>query len=320
MSENNRFLFEDLKKSSDQILLTLSQIIGINTFFVAVNDSTTNFILKALNKNETLINEGTLPLCQTYCSLVINSEEELLLIPDTSSNPLTSGMEITNEIGSSSFVGVPIQLRDGTKIGTICGLDHKPFAFTEKELNLLKSMASLLGNVVELENMALRDNMTQVYNRNYLDLYFADEWKHKHEKIAFLFFDLDNFKTINDVYDHNIGDHVLKSFASILKTSITRNDILCRIGGDEFLVIVLDYDSEAAITEMVERVQQQLKTPILTPVGNISISTSIGVSLYPQDGIEISDLIKKSDRAMYTVKHNGKNDFYFYQFDSTMTS
>jgi len=312
LTETPGLLFRDLSTASDQMLSVMSEIMGINTFFVAVNDSRTNFVLRALNRGEILVTEESRPFHEAYCSLVVDTEDDILIIPDITSDPATRNMQITDELGRASFIGVPIQLRDGKKIGTVCGMDRRPYAFSKVEIALLKSMATFLARAFELENATFRDQVTQAFNRNYLDMCFAGNWKDKFQSIGVLFIDFDNFKTVNDSYDHSLGDDVLRAVTEKVRKGIRADDILCRIGGDEFVVLVLNYEQEHTLIRIIEQIQAELEKPLDTSVGEISISASIGLSRYPLDGTEIRDLIKKADRAMYEVKRAGRNNYSFY--------
>ncbi|GAB6989695.1 response regulator [Paenibacillus pini] len=146
-------LYRNLNDAAGSILEMISEIIQVNTFFVASNDKVSNTILKAFNRNELLIQEGTvLPYDQTYCSLVIEKGAKPLIIDDTSIDPLTCGMEITHSLGSSSFIGVPIWRKDGQVFGTICAMDQNAYTYNERDITLLNAMATFLSYVIELEN------------------------------------------------------------------------------------------------------------------------------------------------------------------------
>lgn len=149
--------YRNLEEASDNILRMVSELIQVNTFFVASNDRVSNKIIKVFNRNEDLLQEGTvLPFEETYCSLVANvglQGTDSVIIEDTAQHPLTCGMGVTKNLGSCSFVGVPIWRKDGSVFGTICALDREPYSYSEKDLFLLNSMATYLSYVIELEYM-----------------------------------------------------------------------------------------------------------------------------------------------------------------------
>ncbi|MBE6184834.1 sensor domain-containing diguanylate cyclase [Heyndrickxia ginsengihumi] len=312
MLETHLFIFNDLKIASKHILSALSNALDINTVFVAVNDKVTNYVLSAYNRQEKMVVEGEVLFEEAYCSLVEENEQNnVLIITDTTDNPLTKKMKPTAHIGNVTYIGIPIKLKDGTIVGTICGMDRKKKAFSQTDIKLLKSIAAFLSSVTELEHMAFHDPLTNVFSRSYLEAFFKDGWKNKYKKIGFLFFDLDYFKAINDQHDHSVGDIVLKEIASRIKAVLGKNNILCRLGGDEFLALVLNYKDNAALSKIIESIQCAVSKPLNIPDGKVSLSMSIGVSRYPEDGDDIQVLIKKADHAMYQVKNNGRNDYKY---------
>ncbi|MVO99953.1 response regulator [Paenibacillus lutrae] len=146
-------LYRNLDEAAKHVLSMVSELIKVNTFFVASNDKVSNTIFKVFNRHEQLIEEGTvLPYEQTYCSLVIEEGAKPLVIEDTTAHPLTCGMGVTAALGSCSFIGVPIWHKNGQIFGTICAMDREPYTYTEREISLLNSMSMFLSYVIELEN------------------------------------------------------------------------------------------------------------------------------------------------------------------------
>lgn len=129
---------------------------------------------------------------------------------------------------------------------------------------------------------------------------------------AILLLDLDRFKVINDSLGHGFGDRVLRLVAARLQVSLRQSDMLCRQGGDEFLVYLHGSDAVAA-ENVARRMVQEMMQPFSLDEMSFSIQCSIGVSLYPQDGVSLDELIKHADTAMYRVKDRGRGNFGFYQ-------
>ncbi|WP_211746100.1 response regulator [Paenibacillus sp. Marseille-Q4541] len=149
-------MYQNLNEAAENIVQLISEIIDVNTIFVASNDKVSNTILKVFNRHENLLEEGVvLPFEQTYCSLVVNGGAEPLIIDDTAVHPLTSEMSVTHNLGSCSFIGVPIWRGSGEVYGTICALDRKPYNYTDKEIRLLNSMSTFLSYIVELEQSVI---------------------------------------------------------------------------------------------------------------------------------------------------------------------
>lgn len=302
-------LFQDrLTTASSEILGMLSEFIDINTLFVAINDKKTNRILKAINRSEVLVVEGELPFVESYCSLVSSGNEAgILVIPDTMQHVSTASMKFTCETGATTFIGVPILANDNEPIGTVCGIDRKPYGFDKREIKLLQMAAKFLTHVIELENLAFRDVLTGAYTRNYLDGIWP-MLTTEHKTFAVCVIDLDNFKRINDSYGHLLGDRVLTFVSKQIQAQLSAQDELIRIGGDEFVVIRPDYGSESELIQFLKQVVSAFCT-IDNPVPNAELSISVGVSLYPRDGRDVEVLIEKADAAMYQVKISGKNNY-----------
>lgn len=130
--------------------------------------------------------------------------------------------------------------------------------------------------------------------------------------IAVLFVDLDRFKPINDEHGHAVGDEVLKKVARRLRVSVREADLVGRLGGDEFLVLLVGLRSDEAAARVARVCLKRLNQPY--QVGELKLHTtpSIGISMFPRDGKNMETLIRHADEAMYEVKHSGRNNFRFY--------
>ena len=167
----------------------------------------------------------------------------------------------------------------------------------------------------QLKQMAHFDSLTALPNR----LLFFDRLEHelahakRHTKrLALMFLDLDCFKQINDELGHDMGDMVLKETAQRLKESVRESDTVARIGGDEFAVILPDIKGPEDATGVAEKLLQGMLEPFRLVGQEHIVGASIGISLYPDDGIDSKVLLKKADLAMYQVKKHGRNDYVLY--------
>lgn len=167
-----------------------------------------------------------------------------------------------------------------------------------------------------IQRLAYYDPLTGLPNRQQMHETLERLMQEQHQSVALLFIDLDRFKPINDTMGHPVGDRVLKEVALRLRASIRQQDLVARIGGDEFTVIMTKFsDNELATQEAIkgsERILHQLMQPFIIEDRNLYLSASIGVALYPQDAINGTDLLRNADTAMYHAKAMGKNNFQFY--------
>ncbi len=137
---------------------------------------------------------------------------------------------------------------------------------------------------------------------------------HRHQtKLAVLFIDLDHFKNINDSLGHDIGDELLKAVAQRLKACLRRSDTIARQGGDEFIALLGDLNSEDEVTFVAEKMIESLRSEFKIGELQLSISLSIGVSIYPDDGETAVQLLRNADMAMYRAKDSGRNQFQYYE-------
>jgi diguanylate cyclase (GGDEF)-like protein/PAS domain S-box-containing protein len=167
----------------------------------------------------------------------------------------------------------------------------------------------------KLEQMATHDFLTGLPNRVLLTDRFtiaaalADRNK---ARLAVMSLDLDKFKSINDTLGHAAGDQVLKTISSRLKAIIRSSDTVARVGGDEFVLIMMETNHKEDATTIAQRILDSFREPLIIDGHNVTVSTSIGVANYPEDAQDMETLIKKSDAAMYYSKGHGRNQFKFF--------
>ncbi len=163
---------------------------------------------------------------------------------------------------------------------------------------------------------ANHDKLTGLPNRDLfldrLNMAILQAKRHQ-QKIAVLFIDLDHFKYINDTFGHAQGDQVLQKVASRLKSSLRETDTLARMGGDEFTVILQDFDNHHVVELTANRIISALDQPIFFGQQEVYISSSIGISFFPEDGLSADVLMKRADTAMYSAKNNGRKQLHFFQ-------
>lgn len=132
-------------------------------------------------------------------------------------------------------------------------------------------------------------------------------------KLAVMFIDLDDFKKANDVFGHQVGDRILVSVADRLKKVMRSDDTVGRLGGDEFFILLDSFSSQDALIKIANNVLESLKKPFSIGQLNTGLSASIGISVYPDDGSTVEDLLVNADLSMYRSKKTGKNSFTFFE-------
>ncbi|MCL5261129.1 MAG: GGDEF domain-containing protein [Gammaproteobacteria bacterium] len=165
-----------------------------------------------------------------------------------------------------------------------------------------------------LEYLATHDQLTQIDNRSLFssNLVSAIKRADRDKKLlALLFIDLDNFKNINDVYGHDVGDRVLQEVVGRIKNTLRKTDFVARLGGDEFVIILEQISSSHYAASVAKKIQVAIAEPLKATKNESSILASIGISIYPNDGTNLTGLLNASDKAMYFVKNHGGNSFHF---------
>ncbi len=161
-----------------------------------------------------------------------------------------------------------------------------------------------------LRKLAYQDPVSGLFNRNALELF----WKRSNSKesIAIMYLDLDGFKAINDTYGHQIGDKLLRRVSDHLLQVTNSNQKAFRIGGDEFLLIMKDYDADQ-VKVLAELLLQKISAPYNIQGISLQVTGSIGISMHPSPKKPLPSLLKEADIAMYQAKRMGRNCYAVYQ-------
>jgi len=178
--------------------------------------------------------------------------------------------------------------------------------------NHISMQQALEKKTQHLKYLAHYDTLTSLPNREYLIESLKSEMEAK-SAFALMFIDLDNFKYTNDQYGHDMGDALLVEVSKRLKSVIRQSDIVARFGGDEFCVVIKHLSDKEIAKSIAQKINDTLTHYFWIDNYKLTLSCSIGISIYPQDGVCVKELLKHADIAMYSIKTNGKNSYEFYQ-------
>jgi len=170
----------------------------------------------------------------------------------------------------------------------------------------------------ELEHQATHDALTGLPNRNSLKyrLSHAIASARRHDKmVAITFIDLDNFKSINDNFGHEVGDEVLKAVAVRLTEAVRTTDTVVRLGGDEFVLLFTDLDDVDVVTQLMHRALPAISRPIHAAGTELVLTCSAGISIYPLDAPDADIVLRNADKAMYRAKGKGGNNIEYFTQD-----
>lgn len=165
--------------------------------------------------------------------------------------------------------------------------------------------------VSDIKSKSYQDVLTGLWNRAYTEN-AVNEMISQKKKGALFMLDMDNFKAVNDNYGHIAGDETLKIFAGTLKKFAGEGDILCRIGGDEFMIFVKGVTEKSELSSRAADIISDFQKKFAALSFEIECSVSIGIAQTPEDGLEFNKLYNSADKALYYVKQNGKNAYHFF--------
>ncbi|BCG09556.1 phosphodiesterase [Buttiauxella agrestis] len=266
--------------------------------------STTNVILAAMAGGATSILSGNLLLASFYNIIILMPMSILLLMQPEQYKINLGGLGvcftlimIVSSARSSKYIKEAILLRYRNK-------------------NLVSRMEETIRvRTQEVYEISNKDSLTGLYNRSaFLLAAQVVEQEFKNQKnagFAIFFIDLDGFKNINDTLGHNVGDRVLVALSDRLKTFIDSENLICRWGGDEFILLVKDKSSDA-ISDLAEKIVTSLSRPIRVDEQNVTLNATIGISVCPEHESSITRLIQLADIAMYSQKGKYPERVAFY--------
>jgi diguanylate cyclase (GGDEF)-like protein/PAS domain S-box-containing protein len=220
-----------------------------------------------------------------------------------------------------SFSGV--ETRRLTKSGQLVDISISGAVFFDTEgnpegyVNTLQDISERRKKDEELRYVAYHDTLTGLPNRKSFYMCIDDLLQHSTRRNsdrawALMFLDLDKFKQVNDALGHDTGDQLLKGVSGRLKECLRETDHLFRLGGDEFTVILTNLSLDIDVARVARKIQKALTRSFRFNGHEIFTSTSIGISVFPNDGWEVEGLVKSADMAMYAAKENGGNDYRFF--------
>ncbi len=230
------------------------------------------------------------------------------------------------QMGMESCSSVPIVSSSQSVLGMLLVFSPRVVEATAEERQLLEAASRMSAIAIEHRYMtdllafqASHDGLTRLPNRTTFEtrLENAISYAREHDQqLAVFYVDLDRFKEVNDTFGHSGGDELLQQVAARLKRCLRHTDLLARIGGDEFSLLLPELRDTLEANRVAEAILLAFRAPFNINGSEASVTSSIGISIYPQDGLDATTLQRNSDTAMYKVKNTGKNSFRCYTGDS----
>ncbi len=185
---------------------------------------------------------------------------------------------------------------------------------------LFSDITKIKDSNAKIDYLAHHDPLTNLPNRLLLKARLnksIEKCNDLKQRLAVFFVDIDNFKIINDTYGHSIGDKIINLVAQRLQKNIRKNDTISRIGGDEFIIVIEDILEEKDIKKIASKIISDFNEPIKLEEYLFDTTISMGISIFPNNGLTVEDLIKQADTAMYIAKNSGRNQYQFYKEEMT---
>lgn len=210
---------------------------------------------------------------------------------------------IEGAIRESELIEGKVQEAASKLAGVNASLETEVQARQELETRL----ATATKDEAAARHAALHDHLTGLPNRalfeNRLELALIQAQRHD-RTVALMFIDLVDFKHINDTYGHDLGDAVLQTISERLKDNTREDDTVCRLGGDEFLYLLAEYENEQSVAHVAEKIASAIEVPCTYPGATLTVRSSIGIATHPKNGTTANALIKSADQAMYKAKRS----------------
>jgi diguanylate cyclase (GGDEF)-like protein len=300
------------EETFDRIARLAKKIFDVPTAFISLLDGHRQWF-----KTCEGFASGETPREQAFCNYTIQQERPLIIEDTTRDARFSSNPLVTSEPHVRFYAGAPLRSSDGYGLGTLCIIDTAPRSFGAEQVQILWDLARLATDEFELRLLATKDSLTGALTRRAFK-----EQAHRavalalrqHQDLSCLVMDLDHFKAINDTHGHPAGDLVLARTAKACAASLRETDLLGRIGGEEFAVLLPGTTSGGAL-EVAEKLRSAVESLVFTfGPKPLRVTSSFGAaSLGPAGVKELDALLQNADRALYQAKTNGRNRSVLWQ-------
>lgn len=247
---------------------------------------------------------------EAFCNVTIRMREPLI-VEDAATDPrFKDNPHVVGPPFIRFYAGVPLSTEDGYNLGALCAIDTKPRRIDSRQIALLKDLADMVMSAFEARKLAGTDSLTGALTRrgfrDAAERALALSARHSYP-LSCIALDLDRFKAINDTHGHAVGDRVLVEAVKCCRERLRNSDILGRIGGEEFAILLPHTDGVAALA-IADQVRATLaQRVIVLPEDSIKVSASFGVVTRDDTDVTLDELLHRADMALYSAKNGGRN-------------
>lgn len=256
-----------------------------------------------------------LGICETardtsFCTHAIETPTPFIVRDALEDDRFRESPLVTGAPYIRAYAGVPLRTPDGYQIGTLCAMDTKPRPFPETEINILERFASLVVDELELRQIASVDALTGVATRRaWMDAANRELARARRTGHPFsvLLLDIDHFKEVNDTHGHPAGDEVLKAVAATATAESRQADVVGRLGGEEFALLISNTDRAAGLTQ-AERLRAAIQALTVPIEGRtLTVTASFGLADFMGRDDTVETLLSRADLSLYRAKRTGRN-------------
>lgn len=311
------FAAEDLLALYHSIHQIIAHLMPAQHFAIALHDnesSTVHFPYSTIEPTSDGVDMTAL------CGEVIHQGKTLLVTPDIQ-NELPSALRKAVANTRLNWLGVPLKSHQAAIGALTLRNDINKVAYSSAEIDVLEFVSTQVALAIErkqmlarLQYMALYDSLTGLPNRElFRDRIQSALTRSRREehKLALLYLDLDKFKLVNDECGHSEGDLLLQQAAQRIKACLRQTDTVARFGGDEFVILLEQIDSDNVAAQIAEKIRLSLQPSFTLTDSRKHVVPSIGIALFPFHGTDEQQLLRQADEAMYGVKSDGGNAVRF---------
>ena len=296
-----RILDTPAEERFDRLTRLAKRLLNVPIALVSLVDEHRQWFKSSIGLNVSETSRET-----SFCGHAILGND-CLIVPDAKHDPrFADNPLVLNEPFIHFYAGCPLKYLDGSKMGTLCVIDTIPRILNDNEIEAFRDLAELAERELIAVQLATMDDLTGISNRRGFSVIAQNSLNlcARHNIPASLvFFDINEFKKINDTFGHQEGDRALTAFSKLLKQTFRDSDVIARLGGDEFVVLLTNTTVELA-GELIDRFEQSLDSYNLTENRGYDISFCSGIvetDINKQQSIDI--LLSKADSMMYERKH-----------------
>ncbi len=257
------------------------------------------------------IDAAETPRSESFCAHAIQRDAPLLIPDATQDDRVADYPAVTQDPHVRAYAGVPLVTSDGYNVGALCAVDTKTREFTEGEVAILRDFARIVVNEMELRRIAERDQLTGALSRRgFIDKVNQEIARcHRYGRDASLVLvDVDHFKSVNDSWGHPAGDAVLRELAATLQEAGRSADVLGRLGGEEFAMLLPETGVPEALAAAERfRAAVEARPIVVAPARTIAITASFGIAALDQSITVAEEWLAKADEPLYEAKRGGRN-------------